>query len=492
MLRITVLCLFLLICRLSFATFIFSDNCKKAYTHIFNLKYEEAKYLINIEELYNPVNPSILFLNSGIYFMKSVLEEDPEAIKLFFEQQEKLISELNKTNENELEKNWLLAETYFHSSLINFKTGHYMQGVWQLRKSYRIARKHTNNNNPLFYKISGLTETFLSTVPDEYQWALKMFGMKGDLQAGTEKLYKLYDLSKENKKYNFILPEILFHIAYIEGNLLGNINKALNMVNENRLTSPLIIYIHSSLLMRAGKSRQAENILGEKLNLISGDYYPFPYMLYMLGMTKLQNLDYSASEFFQKYISEYKGNHFIKASCQKLAWIALLNNDLFNYNNRLNNVLIKGNKETDEDRQAYKEAEKKEIPEVNLLKSRLLFDGGNYKEAEIILSSLNIKSLDDKHLVEYYYRSGRIQQELKEEKSAETNFKMAIDLQGEKDFYFAANAALQIAIISEQNKNYKKAEEYYTIAYSYKHHEYKNSIQQKAKAGIKRIQKLKP
>lgn len=473
------------------AAFVFSDNCKKAYVHIFNLNYDEAYYLINVEKLYNPTNPSILFLNSGISFMKSILEEDPQAIELYFEQHDLLIAELNKTKENEEIKIWLLAETSFHSALVNFKTGSYLQGAWQLRKSYKTAYGALSNNNLLALKITGLTETFLSTVPDDYQWVLKIFGMNGDLQAGTKKLYDLFNFSNENEALNFIQPEIIFYIAYIEGNLLNNLTKALVFIDQNKHspTGPLGEYIQVSLLTKDGNNKKAQEILSNELSSVTKNNSPFPYLYYMMGIIKLRNLDYSAENYFTIYINIYKGNHFLKAAHQKLAWIALLNNDINTYNQKLNDVLNKGTAETDEDKQALKQVAKKQTPGIELLKARLLFDGGNYKEAQDILSMIDLNILNNEKMVEYYYRSGRIKQVQNQYSSAEINFLSSIQLQSGNEYYFAPNAALQIALISEQQKDFKKAKEFFQKANSYKNYEYKNSIQQKAKAGLRRIHK---
>ena len=54
-------------------------------------------------------------------------------------------------------------------------------------------------------------------------------------------------------------------------------------------------------------------------------------------------------------------------------------------------------------------------------------------------------------------------------------------------YYFAANAALQLGIIYEKQADFKKAAEYYELAQSMENVEYKNSINQKAKAGLNRI-----
>ena len=52
--------------------------------------------------------------------------------------------------------------------------------------------------------------------------------------------------------------------------------------------------------------------------------------------------------------------------------------------------------------------------------------------------------------------------------------------------YFAARAALQIGLIYEHKGSYAKAIEYFNNCIAMKSHAFKNSLDQKAKAGIQR------
>ena len=56
-------------------------------------------------------------------------------------------------------------------------------------------------------------------------------------------------------------------------------------------------------------------------------------------------------------------------------------------------------------------------------------------------------------------------------------------------YYFAANASLQLGYIYEYKKNYPKAQYYYSLCSQMKNEEYKNSIETKAKAGLRRVAK---
>ena len=57
-------------------------------------------------------------------------------------------------------------------------------------------------------------------------------------------------------------------------------------------------------------------------------------------------------------------------------------------------------------------------------------------------------------------------------------------------YYFAANSALMLGQIYEEEKEKNKAEFYYKKCLSIKHEQYKNSIDQKALAGLARIKSM--
>ncbi|MBX7204045.1 MAG: hypothetical protein K1X81_01345 [Bacteroidia bacterium] len=54
-----------------------------------------------------------------------------------------------------------------------------------------------------------------------------------------------------------------------------------------------------------------------------------------------------------------------------------------------------------------------------------------------------------------------------------------------------ANSCLRLGYIYEQQNDYPKAVYYYKKCMSYTNHEYKNSLAQKAKTGLKRIEERK-
>ena len=66
----------------------------------------------------------------------------------------------------------------------------------------------------------------------------------------------------------------------------------------------------------------------------------------------------------------------------------------------------------------------------------------------------------------------------------ETTYKNGLN----QKFYFSSSAALHLAQLYENEGNKEKAEEFYKKTLALRDHDYQNSIDQKAKAGLGRLE----
>src|SRR5690606_38388259 len=107
------------------------------------------------------------------------------------------------------------------------------------------------------------------------------------------------------------------------------------------------------------------------------------------------------------------------------------------------------------------------------------------------LTQLKNKEVGDFKLqrdqIELYYRLGRIYDESNRDSEAIENYQRAINAGKHTSYYYAANAALSIGSIYEKRNDKSKAAAFYKEAIAMKNHEYENSIETKAKEGLKRI-----
>ena len=140
-----------------------------------------------------------------------------------------------------------------------------------------------------------------------------------------------------------------------------------------------------------------------------------------------------------------------------------------------------------------KEATKKLVPNVYLLKAKLLCDGGYYEKA--ISTILEKKPTEvyktPKDILEFSYRLAKIYYSWKKYDEAIPYYELTIKNGAESEFYFAANSCIELGIIYENRKDYAKAKYYFEKSMTMKNDEYRSSIKQNAKAGLNRIRNLK-
>jgi tetratricopeptide (TPR) repeat protein len=122
-----------------------------------------------------------------------------------------------------------------------------------------------------------------------------------------------------------------------------------------------------------------------------------------------------------------------------------------------------------------------------LLKARVLNDGGYNQQAITLLRSKSANDFTDAtDKLEYTYRTGRIYDDMNYDDSAVKYYQAAISLGISRTEYYASRAALQIGMIYEKQGNKQLAIQYYQKCLAMQNHDYKDSMDQKAKSGIAR------
>jgi len=313
--------------------------------------------------------------------------------------------------------------------------------------------------------------------------------MKGSVKEGRDALLEVYNASISNPKYAILRKETLFYLAFIDLNInpnKENIEHLLTAVQETENKGLLLSYLEINMLMKTGQN-DAALLQFQELGEMT-DFYPFSYLDYLQAECKIRKLDFNSAEaYYQKFGKEFRGKNYLKDALRKQAWAKILQGDTANYLFFMKEVTKTGNLDVDIDREAETEAVSEEIPDINLLKARLLFDGGYYAEAKNVLTIANNTELSLQQQVELTYRLARIEQETGNLGEAKENFDQTINNGKNLEKYFAGNSALKMGEIYEQEGNLEKASEYYSICLKMKFDEYEASIHSKAKAGLERV-----
>ena len=472
----------------------FNPNCVNAYSAIISLKFKEGKRLIDQEKTINPENNIPYLLENYIYFLSVFIAEEEEDFDKYDDLKDQIIDRLKEGDQRSPYYRYCLAQVNLQWSVARAKFKEYTTATLEINKAYRLLEEN-NEEFPDFLPNLinlGMMHTLIGTVPDNYNWVKKLVGVEGTIDQGVNEILKVLNAAVTQKEYAHYKAECLFYLSFIQINLTTNRQKALDNIkliesDSSGLRNPLAIYAISRIYSDNGLNDKAIELL---LSRPMGDeYFPFYFLDYLTGVAKLNRLDSDAYKYLFKYAINFKGINYIKDSYQKIAWYYLVNENMDKYHEFIAKVNQYGNAVVDADIQAEREATNKAVPNVYLLKARLLFDGGYYEKALAAITSSKTTGFlkNSRDSLEFSYRIGRIYHEWGKTETAVPFYMKTIENGSESPYYFAANAALQLGIIYEKKGDFKTAAENYELAQSMENKEYKNSINQKAKAGLNRI-----
>ncbi|MCX6291568.1 MAG: hypothetical protein NT126_07365 [Bacteroidetes bacterium] len=479
---------FLLFTEKVVASFELNDRVQQAYLQITRLRFTEGKELLDTEQLQNPGNQLPLLYDSYLDFLKAFISEEKIYFDVFKRNADGRLKKLGEGNSPFCL--YAKSELILQDAMLRIKFHEYVSAAWEIRKAYKMTEENIRAYPDFLLnrKVAAFLHVLVGSVPENYRWLSALCGMKGTLVQGTSELKALLKETK-GTAYSVYEEEILFYLSSISNSfsrMENNTGEIQAMLRPWCSKNILLRYCYSNLLMKEGKNEEAIKVLSDSTS-VAGTF-PFFFLEYKIGLAKLRKLDDSAEINFRNYIANFKGANYIRSAYQKLAWISLLRGEKEKYVLLMNQSQVVGSDFVDEDKEASAEAHHGEIPNPFLLRSRLLFDGGYYRQS---LSEIAGRKAQDfsryKDQLEVTYRFARILEKLNEQEQAVIYYEETIKNGGSSSYYFAANAALLLGMMYEEKNETEKARTCYRKCLAFRHHEYQNSIDQKAEAGLERL-----
>ena len=472
------------------ANFDFNANCLKAYQNIFELKLTTARQLIAAEKKVHPTNSIVPFLENYVDYFYLLTTESKSEFERLEVNKGKRLNQITDDDKSSPYYLYTQAQINLQWALIRGRFGSYLTAAREINRANGQLTENTKKF-PGFHLNGmglGLINAVMGALPDGFlKSSLAAFGLSGNMQTGLNMLDKLAE-NLPKSAYEPFYEETVFNYAFVLSDVAhSNLAYSKTMKYTARIadSSLLKAYLQAYVCARNGHTDEAISILTDKPT--GAAYQSFPYLDYLMGIAKLNKLDLTASTYFDRYLQNNKGVNYIKDTYLHLGWIALFKGDESGYATLMAKVKNNGYTYHERDKQAVNEANTM-VPNRDLLKARLLFDGGYLTKS---LTALLASKADDfsslKDRTEYYYRVGRVNDGLEKDDAALLNYQSAINIGKELKYYYAANAAVKMGKIYEKKKNVAKAKSSFNIAISMTDHEQENSIENEAKQGLKRI-----
>lgn len=466
----------------------YTDNCSDAYIQYLSLDPEAGREKIKKELITDPYNLMATYISDYddcLLLLFNGNRVDYDQLKRHQYDRLKL---MERGDESSPWHRLCQAGIYMHWAFVHLRFNENLKAATSFRKSFLLLKE----NQKLFPGFEyddiflGIEEAAVGSLPDNYKWIASVLGMKGNIHKGTSKVRKFI---QQHKPGDAFYNEAVIYYAYINYYILSDKNEAWRTVSSKQFTTDDNL-VNSFVKVNIAINYRKAALAREMLEDISQQqhYKRYPVFEYEYGYVLLHGLDEEAIKKFRNFINDYKGSVFVKDAWQKMAYAYYLqgNTKMAEYCRKM--ILTEGSGWTDSDKQAIRFAQSGIWPDATLLRVQLLTDGGYYSEAHKILSGTSIKDFKTIPLqLEYYFRMARVHEELGDISEAFVGYNKAIEIGTGRPEQFGARSALMAGLLYEKIKHKEKAIKMFQLALSMKDHDFKNSIDQQAKAGINRL-----
>ncbi len=335
--------------------------------------------------------------------------------------------------------------------------------------------------------LYGPMQVVAGTIPDGYKWVAGLFGIKGSISNGMALMQNV--INSNDGWARLFANEAAFYYCYTSFYMQNQPDKVFQFINQKKLdlvNNHLLTYMAANLAINNKMNEYARDVIQNRNN--SSAYMQTPVWNFELAYVQMRHLELAdAAKNFEYFLSNFKGKFYVKDAAEKLSWCYYLQGNITAANSARQTVLKRGNTDTDADKEAGKNAKSGRWPNQLLLKARVLNDGGYNEQAIALLKTKDADDFTDAtDKLEYTYRTGRIYDDMNHDDSAVKYYQSAIVLGINRTEYYASRAALQIGMIYEQQGDKATAIQYYNKCLDMPNHDYKDSMDQKAKSGIAR------
>lgn len=471
--------------------FKWTSEARQAYDKLTQLRLREAQALIDQIKKNDPKNLLAHHLENYVDFFTLYILEDESAYKERKANRDQRIDLIERGDARSPYLLYTQADIRLQWALLKFKFNDYLGGFQDVHKAHKLLVKNAEAFPDFMPNLKNLSilHALIGTVPDSYKWGVKLLsGLEGTVAQGRREMERVLAYSK---KHDFIYAgEMKAIYAYLLLHLANDPDAAWQYIQSAGFEpqqNPLHCFVLANIAMRSGHNDEAIELL--QFRPRSRAMLPFDHLDFMLGLAKLNRLDPDADQFLLQYLQQFPGQTFVKEACQKLAWHALLFDGEEGYQQYMERCRQRGVALAGSDKHAQREAEAGLIPQPDLIRARLLFDGAYFRDALKVLEAIDGEQFSEKRdQLEFYYRKGRAYHGLENYPLAIWHYQQTIYHGEESTYFYACNAALQTALIYEELGNEKMAETFFRRCLSMYPDEYRNSLHQRAKAGLNRLQ----
>lgn len=472
-------------------SFVYTPLLNEAQNHLVALRLNKARFYIAAEQKNNPDNIACDYLMAYVEFYHIMIHQQKNKHEAYEIIKNKVVDKIKLLPETNPARLYLLGSVHLQGAFVKGVFNEYLSAAFEFRTSYQYLEKnkirfpsYLSNQKDL-----GALQALLGTFPENVKWIISTLGLNGSFEEGTNQL--LNYIQHSGKEPIIEQQQAAIFYALIQLNFGSDKQVAWTFYQKysTDYTGNLMQnYVRAYVAGKCGHNDEAIAILQAKPN--TNDYEWIPYLDFLMGSFLLNRLDLEGAVWLKKYAAFNQTRGSLKDTYQRLSWCSLLQKDTARYR-IYHNLMIKSAKNaSSEEKLVDIDLNKGIFPNLGLIKARLYFDGGYYKNSEAQMLLINEPRLpSDFQKVEYFYRLARNAHEQKNYSKAINNYDKAILYAKGMQTYMAPNSCLQLGLIYQTLNYTPNARTYFNNVFEYSNYDYQSSIEQKAKAGIIQLKK---
>ncbi len=465
----------------------FNENCQGALKAIMDLRMATARDLLKQERLVNPDNHYTYYLDNLSDVYELVITTDRDAYDTFREAYKERRAIMDGQFEDSPHYLIVEAEMQLEYGIVNIIYGDRLSGLRNAYGGYTKTQKSIKRHPDMManQKLEGMFNFSIANLPPFVKWAAAAFGVHGDDETG-ERIMKSYYKNAQSVT-GLEAEAALFNIFAFK--LSKDPKKAydfLQTLDSNLIFNhSLLHYFHANIAYNVNRNDEAIESL-KKFNLDKVEIAFDPYY-YMWGKIKFRQLEAEARDYLNTYLSNEEEEDYIKELNYKLAVINLCEGDTSAYTHHIHLAKSTGSSITERDREAYYDATLDYIPDINLLNSKRLMNGGYYEGASKYLHLFKVTPTTPlAHKLEYQLLQAKLDLHNEKPQQAEIQLSDVISKGSGSSYYFAAEAALVLGQMHEGTED-QLALSYYEKSLKLFDDSYYEYIEAKAEKAIERI-----
>ena len=181
--------------------FEWSPLARQAYEKVIQLRFDEARSLLQRLEATEPDNDIRLLVENYLDFFTVFIDEDATVFERLESNKDRRLDRLRKSDPASPWHLYLQADIRLQWALARLKFEEYATAFFEVNKAFKLLRRNAERFPDFMptYKDLGILHAMVGTIPDNYQWTVRwLSSLEGTIDQGQAELERVIRYAETN------------------------------------------------------------------------------------------------------------------------------------------------------------------------------------------------------------------------------------------------------------------------------------------------------